>query len=80
MPNGARCFPLDVREPEQWERMLGAFAQAAGGRLNVLANNAGVPLGGPLAELTTNEIDRTLAQGAERVRQRLVATHRLSAP
>ena len=61
LPNGARSFPLDVREPEQWERVLNAFVDVAGGRLNVLANNAGVPLGGPLAELTTNEIDRTLS-------------------
>ena len=52
---------LDVREPEQWDIALSDFASAAGGRIDALANNAGVPLGGNLAELTTEEIDRTLA-------------------
>lgn len=61
LPNGARTYKLDVREPEQWERVLNAFVGEAGGKLNALANNAGVPLGGALADLTTQEIDRTLA-------------------
>jgi len=52
---------LDVREPEQWDAALAGFAKAAGGRIDALANNAGVPLGGDLSELTTEEIDRTLA-------------------
>ncbi|WP_271077142.1 SDR family oxidoreductase [Aurantiacibacter sp. MUD61] len=52
---------LDVREPEQWERALKEFHEACGGRIDCLANNAGVPLGGDLADLTTEEIDRTLA-------------------
>jgi NAD(P)-dependent dehydrogenase (short-subunit alcohol dehydrogenase family) len=51
---------FDVRERDEWDLALKTFATAAGGRIDVLANNAGVPLGGPLAELTRDEIDRTL--------------------
>ena len=51
---------LDVRSPEQWEEALAAFHEACGGRIDVLANNAGVPLGGMLADLSIEEIDRTL--------------------
>ena len=62
LPNGKfSIHALDVREPEQWDAALADFAKAAGGRIDALANNAGVPLGGNLAELTTEEIDRTLA-------------------
>lgn len=52
---------LDVREPDQWDTALAAFSASAGGSVDVLANNAGVPLGGDLADLTKEEIDRTLA-------------------
>jgi len=51
---------FDVRERDEWDTALRTFAIASGGRIDVLANNAGVPLGGPLAELTRDEIDRTL--------------------
>ncbi|APE27023.1 SDR family oxidoreductase [Aurantiacibacter gangjinensis] len=62
LPDGqSSIHMLDVRDPKQWEEALAAFSQAAGGRIDALANNAGVPLGGDLAKLTTEEIDRTLA-------------------
>ncbi|WAT19060.1 SDR family oxidoreductase [Aurantiacibacter sp. MUD11] len=62
LPEGASFIHrFDVREPEGWDTALAAFAEAAGGRINVLANNAGVPLGGSLHDLTREEIDRTLA-------------------
>ena len=51
---------MDVRQPDQWTTALDAFSSAAGGRIDVVVNNAGVGAGGPLAELTTEEIDRTL--------------------
>jgi NAD(P)-dependent dehydrogenase (short-subunit alcohol dehydrogenase family) len=51
---------FDVRERGEWDLALKTFAIATGGRIDVLANNAGVPLGGPLAELSQAEIDRTL--------------------
>ena len=51
---------FDVRDRAAWDGALKGFATAAGGRIDVLANNAGVPLAGPLAALTTAEIERTL--------------------
>jgi NAD(P)-dependent dehydrogenase (short-subunit alcohol dehydrogenase family) len=60
LPGGAFTHRFDVRERGAWDEALAAFAAASGGRIDVVANNAGVPLGGPLAELTREEIDRTL--------------------
>lgn len=51
---------FDVRDRAAWDLALKTFAVASGGRIDVLANNAGVPLGGPIAELTLEDIDRTL--------------------
>lgn len=51
---------LDVRDRAAWDDALKAFSIAAGGRIDVVANNAGVPLAGPLAELSQEEIDRAL--------------------
>lgn len=51
---------FDVRDRAAWDVALEAFATAAGGRIDVLANNAGIPLGGSLAENTTEEIDRCI--------------------
>ena len=51
---------FDVRERADWDHALDAFATAAGGRIDVVANNAGVPLGGQLTENTTAEIERCL--------------------
>lgn len=60
LPAGAFRHRFDVRDREAWDMALDRFAHAAGGRIDVLANNAGVPLGGALAELNRDEIDRTL--------------------
>ena len=53
-------FRFDVREREEWDKALAAFADAAGGRIDVLANNAGIPLGGALEEYSVIEIERCL--------------------
>jgi len=52
---------LDVRDREEWAAALAAFTQQSGGRLDVLFNNAGVPLGGALADASWEGIDRTVA-------------------
>ncbi len=51
---------LDVRDRAGWDEALAAFAAAAGGRIDVLVNNAGIGTGGSLAELDPEEIDRCL--------------------
>jgi len=60
LPAG-RCFTvqLDVRERAQWDDALAAFAEEAGG-IDVLFNNAGIPIGGALVDCSTQEIERTL--------------------
>lgn len=51
---------LDVRDRAEWDAALAAFADASGGRLDVLFNNAGVAHGGPLAENEQREIDQLI--------------------
>ncbi|WP_120716216.1 SDR family oxidoreductase [Tsuneonella amylolytica] len=51
---------FDVRDRAAWDEALDAFSAAAGGRIDVVANNAGIPLGGSLADNTTDEIERCL--------------------
>lgn len=57
-----RCFThkFDVRDRPAWDIALDAFSEAAGGRIDVVANNAGIPLGGSLSDNTTGEIDRCI--------------------
>ena len=50
---------FDVRDRAAWDEALAAFAKAAG-RIDVLANNAGIPLGGSLSECSPEEIERCL--------------------
>lgn len=49
---------FDVRDRTAWDTALEACSKAAGGRIDVVANNAGIPLGGSLSENTVEEIDR----------------------
>ena len=51
---------FDVRDREAWDRALDGFATASGGRIDVLFNNAGIPIGGSLIENSTDEIERCL--------------------
>ena len=51
---------FDVRDRAAWDTALEAFAAASGGRIEVLANNAGIPLGGSLSDNSTEEIDRCI--------------------
>ena len=61
LPAGmATCHPMDVRDREGWAAALAEFADASGGRLDVLFNNAGVAAGGPLAGNSFDEIDRVV--------------------
>ncbi|MDY7097774.1 MAG: SDR family oxidoreductase [Pseudomonadota bacterium] len=51
---------LDVRDREAWDVALESFSTAAGGRVDVVVNNAGIGTGGALADLEVEEIDRCL--------------------
>jgi NAD(P)-dependent dehydrogenase (short-subunit alcohol dehydrogenase family) len=48
---------LDVRDRDAWDTALAAFSAAAGGRVDVVVNNAGIGTGGPIHELGRDEID-----------------------
>jgi NAD(P)-dependent dehydrogenase (short-subunit alcohol dehydrogenase family) len=56
----ASAHRLDVRDRVQWAEVLAAFAGETG-RIDVLFNNAGIAVGGPLVETPESEIDRILA-------------------
>ncbi len=51
---------LDVRDREAWDGALADCAKASGGQIDVVFNNAGVALGGPLISNTTAEVARCL--------------------
>ena len=55
----ATAHRLDVRDRAGWAEVLAAFAGAEGG-IDVLFNNAGIAVGGPLVETPDSEIDRIL--------------------
>lgn len=60
-PANGSIHPLDVRDRQAWTPALTAFAQAAGGRLDVLFNNAGVARFGPFSESDPQGDDLMLA-------------------
>jgi NAD(P)-dependent dehydrogenase (short-subunit alcohol dehydrogenase family) len=61
LPAGASSLHrLDVRDRAAWDAALSACAEATGGRIDAVFNNAGIPLGGPLVDNTAAEIERCL--------------------
>ncbi|MBX9665943.1 SDR family oxidoreductase [Novosphingobium sp.] len=51
---------LDVRDRAAWDAALADCAEASGGRIDVVFNNAGIPLGGRLVDCSAEEVERTL--------------------
>jgi len=54
---GAWTAPLDVRDRAQWAAALSGFVAAAGDRLDVLLNNAGIARFGMFEEVAPEESD-----------------------
>ena len=62
MPGGySYSHVFDVSDREAWDDALRIVARAAGGRIDSVVHNAGISLGGPLAEDSIEEIDRIAA-------------------
>lgn len=61
LPTGmVETYHMDVRDRDAWTAALDGFVAGSGGRLDVLHNNAGIGTGGPLAETSFDDIDRTV--------------------
>lgn len=67
---------LNVTDRDNWDTALDAFATAAGGRIDVLANNAGIAFGGPLAQNSKAEIDALIDVNIRGVIYGAQAAHR----
>lgn len=60
-PGMSSIHKLDVTDREQWKKAVADFAKHTGGKMTVLFNNAGIGTGGPIQEMTDQEIDRMIA-------------------
>lgn len=61
LPAGSSSLhKLDVRDRAAWDSALADCAKVSGGKIDVVFNNAGIPLGGALTENTPAEIERCL--------------------
>jgi NAD(P)-dependent dehydrogenase (short-subunit alcohol dehydrogenase family) len=61
LPAGmAETYQMDVRDRDGWKTSLDDFTAKSGGRLDVLFNNAGIASGGPIADMSFEDIDRTV--------------------
>ncbi|WP_448659064.1 SDR family oxidoreductase [Sphingomonas sp. CJ99] len=58
--NVATAHAMDVRDPDQWRAALAEFTAPSDGRLNVLFNNAGIPVGGPFHETPLADLHRLI--------------------
>jgi NAD(P)-dependent dehydrogenase (short-subunit alcohol dehydrogenase family) len=52
---------LDVTDRAQWKAVVADFARHSGGQMTVLFNNAGIGSGGPIQDMSDEEIDRMIA-------------------
>jgi NAD(P)-dependent dehydrogenase (short-subunit alcohol dehydrogenase family) len=60
-PGTVETYEMDVRDRDAWVASLDAFTAVSGGRLDVLFNNAGIGTGGPIVEMTFEDLDRVVA-------------------
>jgi NAD(P)-dependent dehydrogenase (short-subunit alcohol dehydrogenase family) len=60
-PGMSSSHKLDVTDRAQWKKAVAEFAKHTGGQMTVLFNNAGIGTGGPIQNMTDEEIDRMIA-------------------
>ncbi len=60
-PEMSSSHKLDVTDRAQWKKAVADFAEHTGGHMTVLFNNAGIGTGGPIQDMTDEEIDRMIA-------------------
>ena len=53
-------YVMDVRDRDAWRANLDDFTAKSGGRLDVLLNNAGIGTGGPITEMSFEDLDRVV--------------------
>ncbi|MGI9287075.1 MAG: SDR family oxidoreductase [Pseudomonadales bacterium] len=62
LPEGmSSTHRLDVTDRAQWKAVVADFAKQTDGQMTVLFNNAGVGSGGPINEMTDEDIDLLIA-------------------
>lgn len=74
-PGKSFAVRLDVRDRAAWDESLAVFAEAAGGRIDAVMNNAGVAFGGAFADQTEAEIDQLIAVNFKGVANGAQAAH-----
>ncbi|UDY24553.1 SDR family oxidoreductase [Nocardioides sp. Kera G14] len=74
-PGSAVAGRLDVTSIEQWEVIVAEFVAAAGGRLDLLVNNAGILRGGRFADLPIAAHHATIAINVDGVINGCYAAH-----
>ncbi|WP_373473635.1 SDR family oxidoreductase [Sphingorhabdus lacus] len=60
-PGMSSTHKLDVTDRAQWTKAVAEFAKHTGGHMTVLFNNAGIGTGGPIQDMTDDEIDKMIA-------------------
>lgn len=60
-PGMSSVHKLDVTDRAQWKKAVAEFAKHTGGHMTVLFNNAGIGNGGPIQDMTDDDIDKMIA-------------------
>ncbi len=60
-PGMSSMHVLDVTDRAQWKKAVADFATHTGGHMTVLFNNAGIGSGGPIQDMTDEDIDKMIA-------------------
>jgi NAD(P)-dependent dehydrogenase (short-subunit alcohol dehydrogenase family) len=60
-PDMYSIHKLDVTDRAQWKKAVADFATHTDGHMTVLFNNAGIGTGGPIQDMTDEEIDKMIA-------------------